>query len=257
MCAQDVDKKCFKNITMKHTVFLFLIVTTSTLVFSQIKPTILTTSFKKDTFSILQYGAKADGITLNTVSINNAILDCSKKGGGVVVIPIGMWVTGPVTLQSNVNLHLQRNAVLQFTKDLDQYPLVEGNWEGLPQMRNQSPLSASNATNIAITGQGIIDGGGDAWRMVKKEKLTESNWKKLMASGGTLSDDKKIWYPTEGSLKGSTLNNPGEITSDKTPAFYASVKDFLRPNLLVLTNCNRILLEGVTFQNSRHGASTR
>ena len=115
----------------------------------------------------------------------------------MVLIPAGMWLTGPIVLKSNVNLHLQKNAVLQFTEDFNQYPLVEGNWEGLPQMRNQSPISATNATNIAITGFGIIDGAGDAWRMVKKEKLTESNWKKLLASGGVLSDDKKTWYPTE------------------------------------------------------------
>lgn len=213
-------------------------------------PRVQLPAFRKDTFSIVQFGAVADGVTLNTRSINQAIAACHRKGGGVVLIPKGMWLTGPLVLQSNVNLHLQRNAVLQFTSDFDQYPLLEGNWEGLPQMRNQSPISAANATNIAITGHGIIDGAGDAWRMVKKDKLTESNWKKLVASGGVLSDDKKTWYPTESSLKGSKLKNPGVIAADKTPEFYTGVKDFLRPNLLVLANCSRILLEGVTFQNS-------
>jgi polygalacturonase len=206
--------------------------------------------FKKDTFNIVKYGAKADGVTLNTKAINNAIDACSKKGGGVVLIPEGFWLTGPVELKTNVNLHLKRNAVLQLTDDLNEFKLIAGNWEGLPQMRNQSPISASNATNIAITGFGIIDGNGDAWRMVKKDKLTESNWKKLVASGGVLSDDKKTWYPTAGSLYGSKFKNPGAISPEKTAAFYDSVKDFLRPNLLVLTNCKRILLEGVTFQNS-------
>jgi polygalacturonase len=117
-------------------------------------------------------------------------------------------------------------------------------------MRNQSPISAVDAKNIAITGNGIIDGGGDAWRMVKKDKLTESQWKKLLSSGGVLSDDKKTWYPSESSLKGSKLKNPGQISTEKDASFYNEVKDFLRPNLMVLTNCDRILLEGVTFQNS-------
>lgn len=213
-------------------------------------PVVKQTFFKKDSFNINRYGAKADGITLNTTAINHAIEDCNKKGGGVVVIPAGLWLTGPIELKSNVNLHLQKNALLQFTNDFSQYKLVAGNWEGLPQMRNQSPLSATNATNIAITGFGIIDGNGDAWRMVKKDKLTETQWKKLVASAGMLSEDKKTWYPTEKSLKGSTLKNPGEITADKTPEFYESVKDFLRPNLLVFTKCRQVLLEGVTFQNS-------
>ncbi len=206
--------------------------------------------FKKDTFNILRYGAKPDGVTLNTKAINDAINACSKKGGGVVLVPEGFWLTGPVELKSNVNLHLKRNAVLQTTDDFSQFKLVEGNWEGLPQMRNQSPISATNATNIAVTGFGIIDGNGDAWRMVKKDKLSASNWKKLVASGGMLSDDQKIWYPSEKSLRGSKYKNPGAISPEKTAAFYDSVKDFLRPNLLVFTNCKKVLLEGVTFQNS-------
>jgi polygalacturonase len=206
--------------------------------------------FKKDTFNIVKFGAKADGVTLNTKAINNAINTCSNKGGGVVLVPAGFWLTGPIELKSNVNLHLQRNAILQTTDDLSQFSLVAGNWEGLPQMRNQSPVSATNAVNIAVTGFGIIDGNGDAWRMVKKDKLTETNWKKLVASGGILSDDKKTWYPSEKSRRGAAMKNPGEITATKSAAFYDSVKDFLRPNLLVFSKCKKVLLEGVTFQNS-------
>jgi polygalacturonase len=206
--------------------------------------------FKKDSFFITKYGAKPDGRTLNTAAITAAIADCNKKGGGIVVIPAGFWLTGPLELKSNVNLHLQKNALLQFTDDKSQYPLVAGNWEGIPQMRNQSPLSANGARNIAITGYGIIDGNGDAWRMIKKDKLNETQWRDRIISGGIVGDDKKTWYPSAQSLKGSQLKNPGEITPDKTPEFYASVKDFLRPNLLVFTSCKRVLLEGVTFQNS-------
>ncbi len=229
-----------------------VLVASVTLCFAQKKSQVkvATPVFRKDTFNIIKFGAKADGVTLNTKAINGAIDACNKKGGGVVLVPAGFWITGPIELKSNVNLHLQKNAVLQTTDDFSQFKLIASNWEGLPQMRNQSPISATNATNIAITGFGIIDGNGDAWRMVKKEKLTESNWKKLVASGGVLSDDKKTWYPSEKSKKGSTMKNPGEIRSDKSAAFYDSVKDFLRPNLLVLTRCKKILLEGVTFQNS-------
>ena len=213
-------------------------------------PVIKSPVFKKDTISIKKYGAIEDGNTLNTKSINAAIDALSKKGGGVVLVPAGLWLTGPVVLKNNINLHLAAGATLLFTADKDEYPLVEANWEGLPQMRNQSPISATNASNIAITGKGIIDGNGDGWRMVKKDKLNETQWKKLVASGGVLSEDKKTWYPSEKMFKGSQLQNPGVISPGKDAAFYESIKDFLRPNLLLLTSCKYILLEGVTFQNS-------
>ena len=213
-------------------------------------PVIKSPVFKKDTLSIKKYGAVSDGNTLNTKSINATIEALSKKGGGVVLIPSGLWLTGPVVLKSNINLHLAAGATLLFTADKNEYPLIEANWEGLPQMRSQSPISATNASNIAITGKGIIDGNGDGWRMVKKDKLNETQWKKLVESGGLLSDDKKTWYPSEKTLKGSQIQNPGVISSEKDAAFYESIKDFLRPNLVLLTSCKYVLLEGVTFQNS-------
>jgi len=213
-------------------------------------PVIQQVKFKNDTTSIITFGAKGDGVSLNTQSINKAIAAVSQKGGGVVLIPGGLWLTGPIELKSNVNLHLKRDAILQFTDDFNQYKLVEGNWEGQPAWRNQSPISGNNLENIAITGTGIIDGNGGAWRMVKKDKLTESQWKKLTSSGGVVSEDGKMWYPSEKTVKGSKTKNAGVIQPGKTAADYEDIKDFLRPNLLVLTNCRKILLEGVTFQNS-------
>jgi Glycosyl hydrolases family 28 len=129
--------------------------------------------------------------------------------------------------------------------------LVEANWEGLQQMRNQSPISATDAVNIAITGKGIIDGNGDVWRAVKSDKLTTSQWKKLVNSGGVTSEDQRTWYPSEAFMKASKMPaNPGAIVPGRDAAYYAGIKDFLRPNMLLLTNCKIILLEGVTFQNS-------
>jgi polygalacturonase len=216
----------------------------------QTLPVIQQVKFKNDTTSIVSFGAKGDGITLNTQSINKTIASVSQKGGGVVLIPSGLWLTGPLELKSNVNLHLKRDAILQFTDDFNQYKLVQGNWEGQPAWRNQSPISGVNLENIAITGTGIIDGNGGAWRMVKKDKLTETQWKTLVASGGVVRADGKMWYPSEKTVKGSNTKNAGIIEAGKTAADYEDIKDFLRPNLLVLTGCKKILLEGVTFQNS-------
>lgn len=213
-------------------------------------PEIYEPHFRKDTFNILAFGAKADGITLNSKSINNAIDSCSNSGGGVVLIPPGLWLTGPIVLKNNVNLHLAPNALLQFTSDFDQYPLIETTYEGLRAMRCQAPVSAVNAENIAITGSGIMDGGGDAWRAVKREKLTASQWEKLVASGGLLKEDQKTWYPSEKSKKGANTKLAGVIEPGKKASEYEDIKDFLRPNMISIASCKNVLLEGVTFQNS-------
>jgi polygalacturonase len=154
-------------------------------------PVIQQVKFKSDTTSIVSFGAKNDGVFLNTESINKAVAAVSQNGGGVVLIPGGLWLTGPIELKSNVNVHLKRDAILQFTNDFNQYKLVEGNREGQPAWRNQSPISGRDLENIAITGSGIIDGNGGAWRMVKRDKLTESQWKTLTSGGGVVSEDGK------------------------------------------------------------------
>lgn len=213
-------------------------------------PVIQQPAFRKDTFNIVRYGAKADGQTLNTEAIRQAIAACTQAGGGTVLVPQGLWLTGPIVLQSNVNLHLTQGAIVQFTTDFAQYPLVKTNWEGLPAMRCLQPISGTDLENIAITGQGIIDGAGDAWRPVKKSKLTAGQWQKRIESGGVLSADQQTWYPSESALKGSLTPKAGVIGAEDGVSDVQSIKDFLRPNLLMLTNCKRILLEGVTFQNS-------
>lgn len=206
--------------------------------------------FKKDTFNILSFGAVADGITLNTGNINKAITTCSEKGGGVVLIPGGMWLTGPVEMKSNVNLHLERDAILLFSKDFDQYRLVEGIFEGSRSARNQSPIFGNDLENIAITGKGVIDGNGDVWRMVGRDALTEFEWKKKIASGGLVSSDGRIWFPSAKTRlafeqKRTAAMQPGQSLKD-----FEDIKDFLRPNLVVFNNCRKVLLEGVTFENS-------
>ncbi|MFD1628875.1 glycoside hydrolase family 28 protein [Pseudopedobacter beijingensis] len=213
-------------------------------------PKIATPVFKKDTFYVEKFGAKPDGITLNTKSINAAIEACSKNGGGVVFLGGGVWLTGPIKMQSNVNLHIKRDAILQFTKDKNEYKLIEGNWEGKPAVVNESPISAFNVENIAITGEGIVDGNGDAWRLVKRGKMTDSQWKKLVASGGVLSADGKSWMPSQSYKNGDLSKDARTMQPGSKPSDYASMKDFYRPNLLVIANSKKILLEGVTFQNS-------
>ncbi|MCH5600717.1 glycoside hydrolase family 28 protein [Niabella ginsengisoli] len=182
-------------------------------------PKIAATSFRSTIFNITRYGAVGDGHQLNTTAIQKAIDECHAKGGGIVQVPAGLWLTGPIVLKSNVNLNLSTGATLLFTKDKSQYPLVKANWEGFEQMRNQSPISAEGATNIGITGKGIIDGNGDGWRAVKKGKMTEGQWKELLASGGVLNEAKDIWMPSESFAKGQSMKDAGRLSADKDAAF--------------------------------------
>lgn len=213
-------------------------------------PKIAQPVFKKDTLSITKYGAKNDGLTLNTQSIQSAIDACSKKGGGVVLVPAGLWITGPLVLKNGVNLHIASAAILQFTGDKTQYALVEGNYEGRRTARNQSPISAEGAESIAVTGKGIVDGNGDVWRAMGRDRQTENEWKKRVASGGAVSDDGRMWYPSEAYKQASKQGIGGVLEGGKTVKDFESYKDFFRPNLVVFTNCKKVLLEGVTFQNS-------
>ena len=159
--------------------------------------------FPDYTRSITEFGAIADGITLNTEAFAKAIDAVAQQGGGTVTVPAGLWLTGPIVLKSNINLHLEENALVLFTADHTQYPIIKTSFEGLETRRCQSPVSANGAENIAITGKGVMDGNGDTWRPVKKGKMTSSQWKKLVASGGVLNEKGDVWYPSEGSIKGA------------------------------------------------------
>jgi polygalacturonase len=199
------------------------------------------------TVRLVDFGAVPDGRTLNTAAFTAAIAALVERGGGRLIVPAGEWLTGPIVLRSKVELHLEKDAFIRFSADRELYPLVESDYEGRPEWRCQSPLSGVNLEDVAITGEGIIDGAGEAWRPVKKSKQTPEQWAALIARGGVLNARGDIWYPSEGSRQGNEQTTP-RLTRD--PATRAAIKDALRPVLLSLRNCKRVLLQGVTFRNS-------
>ena len=118
-------------------------------------------SFQNYTINIKDFGAIGNGKNLCTNSFENAINHLSEKGGGKLIIPSGVWLTGPIELKSNIHLHLEYGAIIQFSGDDNLYPIIKTSHEGLDNIyRCQSPLSALNASNISITGDGVIDGNG-------------------------------------------------------------------------------------------------
>lgn len=215
-------------------------------------PVIYEPYFRKDTFDIVKYGAKADGVFLNTKAISQAIDMAHNAGGGTVLIPPGLWLSSPIKLKSNVNLHLAAGALLQFSNNRDDYPIVETTWEGQKALRCQAPIWAVGQENIAITGKGVIDGSGEVWKMVKKNKLTDTQWRKLLESGGVLNEKGDTWYPSEQSRYGNEdVKEWANLWAEgKTLEDYETVRDFLRPNMVSITSCKNVLIEGLTFQNS-------
>mgnify|MGYP002585737556 CR=1 FL=1 len=203
-----------------------------------------------DNYGARPYCYTIEDASRNADAINRAINYISEKGGGTVVIPEGIWFTAPIEIKSDVELRIEKNAILKFSKDIDQYPLIITNYEGQECIRAKSPITAENAINIGITGGGVIDGSGDLWRPVKQFKLTDRQWEALMKKSQYTIDTKEggIWMPTESSFKGNEHNIQldAENALEKASEYY----DFYRPVMVSLRHCKRILLDGVTFMNS-------
>ena len=200
--------------------------------------------------SVKDFGGVGDGVTLNTEAFAKAMKHLSDKGGGHLDVPAGIWLTGPIEILSNCDLHVTPNAVIVFDPDRDLYPIIQTVFEGLDTRRCESPVHAEGARNISITGGGVLDGSGEAWRMVKKSKLTDGEWRKLVASGGIVSRDGRIWYPDEGFEKATMFSNMNVPSADLTEEQWNEIKSFLRPNMVSLRNCENVLLEDCSFQNS-------
>ncbi len=187
-------------------------------------------TFADASVNIKDLGAVGDGQTLCTEILQKAINNLSKKGGGTVVVPAGIWLIAPIQLKSGINLHLEKNAVLQLTEVRSQH-IKEG------AKKVSSGISASKCHDIAITGQGTIDGNGEFWRGVKRNKQSDVEWKMYKDLGGTESKKGDLWYPF--NLKHQA--NIAETMEDQ---------EKMRVNMVKFTDCERVLVEGVTLQNA-------
>jgi len=187
---------------------------------------IIAPEFRDVTYNISSYGAAGDSVTLNHEVINKTIDLCSSEGGGTVLVPEGVWLTGPVVLKSNVNLHISEGAVLLFSTDTSLYPRVLTRWEGMDCYNTSPMIYAYEQENIAITGKGIIDGGAsraDWWGM---PRLNAVEGKPLRGRALLMA-----WNES---------NTPVEERQ-----FHRN--DNLRPQLINLYKCKNILISDVTL----------
>ena len=213
--------------------------------YKQIEQSIRVPQFADKEYVITKFGAKTDATAAkNQKAIQKAIDQCSKKGGGRVVVPAGQkFLTGAITLKNGVNLHVEEGAVLEFAFEPELYPIVETSWEGL-ECFNLSPcVYAFGAKDIAITGKGTIDGGGsnDTWWPWNGNP--RFGWKEGMISQRGGSRARLLKNGEDGV---PMYNEKGE----RTPERVFTAKDGLRPQLVSFNKCEGILLEDITLLRS-------
>lgn len=179
---------------------------------------IIETSFLDRVCNVSDYGAVPDGKTLNTESFAKAISDCVETGGGQVFVPNGTWLTGPIQLKSNINLHLEKDAEILFSKNFNDYlPVVFSRFEGI-EYYNFSPLIYANGMkNIAITGEGKLNGQGE------------------------------IWWNLDYTSHIKNLYKLGEKGTPVEERVFGEIKYNLRPDFIGIVNCQQILLDGITI----------
>ncbi|HLP16747.1 MAG TPA: glycoside hydrolase family 28 protein [Bacteroidota bacterium] len=214
-------------------------------------PEIRLPEFPDRTMSLREFGAVADGRTMNTEAFSRAIKALSAAGGGTLIVPPGEYLTGPIVLESNINLHVERGALVVFSKRFEDFPLMPFPTPKSKNFKCAPPIFGYKLENVAITGGGVFDGSGEAWRPAKKEKYTANEWKSLTGSGGVVSDDGKMWYPSKEAMNGEAyLAELKKTTSNPTAEQTAGAREFLRPKMVELYGCTRVLLDGPTFRNS-------
>ena len=213
--------------------------------YKQIESRIIAPTFNESTYNITKYGASTKATAAkNQKAILKAIDLCSKKGGGKVIVPEGTFMTGAITLKSNVNLVLEKGAVLKFAFQPELYPLVYTRYEGL-DLYNYSPcIYANGAKNIAITGEGTIDGNGN--------NDTFWQWTGVPFFGYDKEKTKEnCRYPAPGQTLGYR-DQLQKMCEDNTPLekrVFGMGKG-LRMQLVNLVNSENILIENVTMLNS-------
>jgi polygalacturonase len=199
------------------------------------------------TFSIADFGGVKDGKTLNTQAFAKAIDACSKAGGGHVIIPAGSWLTGPIQMKSNLDLHVDKGANVIFSADHTQFPIMI---ESKNTFAVMPPIWGNQLENVSITGEGSFDGNGQSWRPLKKSKVSAAEWQNVVASGGVLSADGKIWWPSKQALNGEAYLKQLKGKTNVTAEDYLPLRDYLRPKMVVINNTKNLLIDGPTFKNS-------
>jgi polygalacturonase len=191
--------------------------------------------FKRHTVDITRFGAKGDGVTDCNKAFAAAIAACARKGGGRVLVPKGVFLTGAIMLRSGIELHVTEGATVRFNPDPRKYlPLVRGRWEGI-EVENFAPLiCAVGATGVGVTGKGTLDGGGNDTTWWPWQGKPEHGWKPGLPNQKADRDTVMAWGQA-GLPVSQRIMGEGH---------------YLRPNFIEIIRCRNVLISGVTIINS-------
>jgi polygalacturonase len=192
-------------------------------------------SFPNRDFDITRYGASGDGAKDSTDAIRRAIAASSQAGGGRVIVPAGRFLTGPIHLKSNVNLHVGAGATLLFDRDPRKYlPAVFTRWEGAECMNYSPFIYAFEQENIAITGEGTLDGQADCEHWWPWKGQTECGWKK--------------GDPSQAKARNLLFKMSDEGVPPEKRVFGEG--GLLRPMFVQPYRSKNVLIEGISIRNS-------
>src|SRR5690606_2096181 len=203
---------------------------------ARIRQQTIVPTFPDRQFDVRTYGAVNDGITDNSEAFAKAIAACHEAGGGRVIVPAGRYLTGPIHLKSNVNLHLEPESRILFSTDPKDYlPAVFTRWEGVELMGYSPLIYAFEQENIAITGEGILEGNGSNtqwWPWKGKWKHTP-------------------WQLDAKTDQANTRNPLFDMAEAGVPVSQRVFSEnYLRPPFIQPYRCKRVLIEGITIRNS-------
>ena len=201
----------------------------------QILSRIKAPTFPARDLDITKFGAQGDGKFDCTDAFRTAIAACNHAGGGRVLVPAGRFSTGAIHLRSNVNLHVTKNATVIFDPDPKKYlPVVFTRWEGMELMNYSAFIYAFEQKNVAITGEGVLDGQADCEHWWP--------WAGRQACGWKTGDPS--------ARKARTLLQ--EMVAKGTPVSERvfGAGGYLRPNFIQPHRCQNVLIEGITLRNS-------
>ncbi len=174
-------------------------------------------------YDVRSFGARPNAKSLVTKAIQAAVDECGRRGGGTVLLPPGLYQSGPIFLRDNVNFHLMAGARLEATADFGQFGLIDGRAGGVERKLHASLITGTNLSNVSITGRGTLDGNGFGWQQAELAAV------ELITKLGlpVTAEGKRVYPP------GAVLQHP-------------------RPRVVNLIRCQGVSLSGVFIERSPH-----